>query len=151
MQISTSIDKISPALLKVQDELEAIKKKATNPFFKSKYADLAAIIEHVKPVLNKNGISVLQPHFGNVVETILLHESGQFVGSQTAIVCAKPNDPQALGSAISYARRYGLQSIISLPAEDDDGEKAMDRGAGPKGQVNKGTAIVSDIKKNQDF
>lgn len=61
------------------------------------------------------------------VRTLLLHESGEFLGSDTEIVCAKQNDPQALGSAISYARRYGLQALLGLAAEDDDGEKAMVR------------------------
>jgi hypothetical protein len=113
-----------------------------NPFFKSSYADLPAVLSAVKEPLNNNGITILQPHetetnvvenavvTNHYVETILLHnESGEFISSRTPIVCAKQNDPQALGSAITYARRYGLQSLVSLPAEDDDGEAAMDRGA----------------------
>jgi hypothetical protein len=100
----------------------------TNPFFKSKYADLNAVREAVIPVLNSNGISVLQPivHIEgkNFVNTILLHESGELMESFTEIVFAKQNDAQAQGSGITYARRYGLQSFVCVGADDDDGNKA---------------------------
>jgi ERF superfamily len=127
MKQSANIDLIGPAILAAQTKLEAVKKSASNPFFKSKYADLNAIIEAVQETLNKEGIALLQPHDGNTVETVLMHKSGQFLSSSTPIVVAKQNDPQALGSAISYARRYGLQSFVCLPSEDDDGERAMGR------------------------
>jgi hypothetical protein len=61
------------------------------------------------------------------VETLLLHESGEWISCQTPIVCAKQNDPQAFGSAITYAKRYSLQAILGVPSEDDDGESAMER------------------------
>lgn len=134
---SESIAKIAAALTKAQTEMGSVKKGAANPFFKSKYADLTSVIEAVKDVLNKNDITILQPHDNSSVETILLHSSGEYIGSSTPIVCAKQNDPQALGSAISYARRYGLQSLVALPAEDDDGEKAMSR-VQPKRVINRG-------------
>ena len=80
------------------------------------------------PALNSNGISVLQPTVQidgkNFVQTILLHESGEFISSLTEIVYNKPNDAQAQGSGITYARRYGLQSLMNVGAEDDDGNKA---------------------------
>jgi hypothetical protein len=105
------------------------KKGATNPFFKSKYADLNAIREAVIPVLNANGISVLQPivHLDskNFVKTILLHESGESIESVTEIIYNKLNDAQAQGSGISYARRYALQSFVCVGADDDDGQKAV--------------------------
>jgi hypothetical protein len=105
------------------------KKGATNPFFKSKYADLNSIREAVIPVLNSNGISVLQPivHTDgkNFVKTILLHESGELMDSLTEIVYNKLNDAQAQGSGISYARRYALQSFVCVGADDDDGQKAV--------------------------
>lgn len=135
MQKSEQIGKISVALLKAQKEMKNASKDAKNPFFKSKYADLNAVREACHPELNTNGITVLQPmgmgEHGSFVETILLHESGEFISSQTPIICAKQNDPQALGSAISYARRYGLQSLVSLGAEDNDAEGAMDRKVAP--------------------
>jgi hypothetical protein len=137
MITSESVKSIAPAFLKAQEQMGAAKKGESNPFFKSKYADLSAVLEASKQALNENGISILQPHvtvFNPVtgeevhfVETKLIHESGEFYSSRTKIVVAKDKDPQALGSAISYARRYGLQSLISLPAEDDDAENAMNR------------------------
>lgn len=131
MKTSESIKNIAPALLKAQKAIGGAKKGAANPFFKSKYADYGAVLEVSKDPLNDNGILVLQPvvfHDGkSFVETNLIHESGEFISGETEVVCAKQNDPQALGSAITYARRYGLQSLLSIPAEDDDGEGAMAR------------------------
>jgi hypothetical protein len=120
---------IATALLKAQTEMSNPKKGATNPFFKSKYADLNSIREAVIPVLNSNGISVLQPivhtENKNFVKTILLHESGESLESLTEIVYNKINDAQAQGSGISYARRYALQSFVCVGADDDDGQKAV--------------------------
>lgn len=103
------------------------KKDAVNPYFKSKYADLGAVMEACKDKLNDNGIIVLQPVMGDSVETVLIHESGEWLSSSVKVVCKTSNDPQAQGSAISYARRYGLQSMVFIPAEDDDAEKATTR------------------------
>ena len=132
MNRSESISKIAVALLKAQSSMGNAVKGAANPFFKSKFADLNSVREAVTPALNANGIAVLQPTTtldGKAfVETTLLHESGEFISSLTEIVTAKSNDPQAAGSGISYARRYGLQSFLSVGAEDDDGEAAMGRG-----------------------
>ena len=120
---------IATALLKAQTEMSNPKKGSTNPFFKSKYADLNSIREAVIPVLNSNGISVLQPivhtEGKNFVKTILLHESGELMESLTEIVYNKINDAQAQGSGISYARRYALQSFVCVGADDDDGQKAV--------------------------
>lgn len=120
---------IATALLKAQSEMSNPKKGATNPFFKSKYADLNSIREAVIPTLNGNGITVLQPivHLDskNFVKTILLHESGEFLESLTEIIYNKVNDAQAQGSGISYARRYALQSFVCVGADDDDGQKAV--------------------------
>lgn len=131
MNKSENIGKISAALVKAQGEMGSATKDAKNPFFKSSYADLNAIREATIPVLNKNGITVLQPTTvfdGKAyVETTLLHESGEFLTSLTEIIAPKQNDPQAHGSGVSYARRYGLQSFLCVGAEDDDGEKAMGR------------------------
>ena len=122
---------IAKAILKAQKEIGNAIKDSKNPFFKSKYADLNSVREASIPVLNGAGISVLQPTVyidGNsFVRTTLLHESGESVTSDTQIVCAKANDPQALGSAISYARRYGLQSLLCIGAVDDDAEASMGR------------------------
>lgn len=119
---------IATALLKAQTEMSNPKKDATNPFFKSKYADLNAVREAVIPILNNNGIVVLQPIKNidgkNFVCTMLLHETGEMLESFTEIVYNKTNDAQAHGSGITYARRYGLQSFVCVGADDDDGNKA---------------------------
>lgn len=152
MKTSESISKISAALLKAQKEMEGAKKDSSNPFFKSKYSDFNAVLEACKGPLNNNGITILQPHrvdsFENttymVVETILLHESGEFISGETKVEVSKVNDPQALGSAQSYAKRYGLQSIVALPSEDDDGESAMNRGS--KGSSKPAAKTASNSK-----
>jgi hypothetical protein len=127
MKTSESIKNIAAAFLKAQKEIGAAVKESENPFFKSTYADLGSVMEACKKALNDNGITVLQPVMGDIVETILLHESGEWFLSETKIVTGKLNDPQAQGSAITYARRYGLQSMVFIPAEDDDGNKATTR------------------------
>lgn len=116
------------AFLKAQKKIESVIKESTNPFFHSKYADLTAVIEACKEKLNNEDIAILQPLDGMNVETILIHISGEWFSSSTPIVCKVANDPQALGSAITYAKRYGLQSMVLLPAADDDGNA----GAGNK-------------------
>ena len=132
MRTSTEIKNITTALLKAQKQIEGVDKNAKNPFFKSDYADLNSVIEAVQKPLNDNGIVLLQPVMNEVVETTLFHaESGEYITGETKIINAKANDPQAQGSAITYARRYGLMSMLALRAEDDDGEKAMDRKATP--------------------
>lgn len=118
------------------------KKDGTNPFFKSKYPTLNSVWEAAKDPLHENGLSLLQPidivGGQSVVKTIILHISGEKIESNCPIVCAKQNDPQALGSAITYARRYSLASIMGIMTEqDDDAEKAMDRNNAPKPQQTK--------------
>lgn len=124
MKTSKSIIKITPALLASQKKIEAVEKNASNPFFKSKYADLNSLIEACKTILNSNDILVLQPIIDGHVETRLIHTSGEWMSSKTKIVSKSENDPQAQGSAITYARRYGLQSMLFMSSEDDDGERA---------------------------
>lgn len=126
MNKSDSIVKLSQALLKAQKSMGAAVKDAANPFFRSKYADYGAVLEACKDPLNEAGVVILQPQFHqdgrNFVSTMLVHsDSGEFISSNTEVVCKEANNPQALGSAITYARRYGLQSLLSLPTEDDDG------------------------------
>ena len=116
---------IIKAIISAQSEMGNAKKDASNPFFNKKYADLNAIREVCIPVLNSHNIAVLQPTAfidgKNFVKTILLHESGETIESLTEIVYSRPNDAQAQGSGITYARRYGLQSLLNIGAEDDDG------------------------------
>lgn len=131
MKTSESIKTIAPLLLEAQKKMGDVKKGAANPYFNSSYADLNSIREAAIPVLNALGIAVLQPTVvvdgKNYVETMLLHISGEFVSSQTAIVNDK-GTAQAEGSGLSYARRYGLQSLLNIGAVDDDAEGATGRG-----------------------
>lgn len=121
---------IATALVLAQSEMSNPVKQATNPFFKSKYSDLNSVREAILPILNKHKISVLQPicqiDGKNYVKTLLLHESGETLESNTEIIFNKMNDAQAQGSGISYARRYGLQSFLCVGADDDDGNKASE-------------------------
>lgn len=116
------------ALIEAQSEMGNAVKDSKNPFFKSTYADLNSIREACIPILNKHKIVVLQPttHIEgkNFIRTILMHESGETIEGLTEIVYSKQNDAQAQGSGITYARRYGLQSLVNIGAEDDDGNKA---------------------------
>lgn len=135
MTSSTTIAKIAASLVKAQAEMGNAKKDAVNPFFKKNYADLNAIREAVLPVLNAHGISVIQPVTTidglTYVETILLHESGEFISSMIPVVVDKVNDAQRHGSGISYARRYALQAIVNIGAEDDDANAATGKVAPP--------------------
>lgn len=161
MKSSESITTIAKSLVKAQKEMEGAKKGAKNPFFKSKYADYNAVLEACKSSLNDEGITILQPHKMVIdgdqqvafVETILLHESGEFISSETKIEVSKKNDPQSLGSAITYARRYGLQSLVALPSEDDDGESAMSRKdfKKPAKKVEAKTETKSEVKPKTRF
>lgn len=111
-------------LLKVQQEIGTLSKNAKNPFFKSQYLDLTTIIQHVTPLLNAEGLVLIQPLSGDSVTTAILDgESGDTLASSTLNL---PNitDPQKLGSAITYFRRYTLKSLLAIAEEDDDGNKA---------------------------
>jgi hypothetical protein len=127
MNKSDSIKTIAPALLKAQQGIKAALKDSTNPHFKSKYADLSSVIDAVKEHLNGQGITFLQgivaAEHGVGVETMLLHTSGEWLSSILEIPASK-QDAQGYGSAITYGRRYGLQSMCGVPAEDDDGNAA---------------------------
>jgi hypothetical protein len=150
MKTSETITKIASALLKAQMNMGNALKDSKNPFFKSKYADLNSVREACMPSLNANGITALQPMVNiegkNFINTILLHESGEYLSSLTEIIYSKQNDAQAQGSGITYARRYGLQSFVNIGAEDDDGNKASQ----PKVEE-KTTAIPIQWLTNDQF
>jgi hypothetical protein len=103
-------------------------KDSSNPFFKSSYADLTSVIKAIKQPFADNGLSYTQfpvsSDIGVGVATRLMHVSGQWVESEFVLPIVK-QDPQAAGSAITYARRYALQSIAGIPTADDDAESAM--------------------------
>jgi len=130
MNKSDQIEKLSMALVKAQAEMPAVSFDAVNPFFKSNYATLGAIIQATRPVLAKYGLAVSQPpgsevaidggkvHIG--VETILLHESGQWISSTIYVPIDEKNPAQAAGSAITYMRRYCYAAILGIYSDEDD-------------------------------
>ena len=129
-------------LAAVKKEIGAISKDSTNPFFKSKYFDINGLLKHVEPLLDKNGLLLLQPIIkGEVFSEIIDVENGDSVTSSMLL----PNiqDPQKVGSAVTYYRRYTLQSLLGLQAEDDDANAAS-KATKPKADkkwVNKGDKI----------
>ncbi len=123
------------AFIAAQKATEAVKKASTNPAFKSKYADLAAVVEAIVPALNAHGIGVIQfPSFdGEIVgvTTTLLHKGGSSV---TGTLHMRPTkaDPQGIGSSVTYSRRYSLMAMVGAAPEDDDGNAASAPGEGGK-------------------
>jgi hypothetical protein len=113
------------ALVKAQGEMGAVLKNANNPHLKSKYADLGSVLDACQNALHGNGFALMQPcgkdEHGAYVETVLAHESGESFASRVYLVVGK-QDMQGVGSAITYARRYGLLGMTGLAPEDDDGE-----------------------------
>ena len=120
-------------LHEAKKEIGKISKDSTNPFFKSKYFDINGLLEHVEPILQKHDLLLIQPiSDGQVATQIVDIENGELLGS--SIQLPQIQDPQKLGSAITYYRRYTLQSLLGLQAEDDDANKASNR---VKQQTNK--------------
>lgn len=119
---------LATALVKAQAEMEAATKDSSNPFFKSKYADLNAVMGAIKPAIAKYGLAFTQnchdaPDAAKV-ETIIWHESGEHVSCGVISVPVAKHDAQGYGSALTYARRYSLSAAFGVGAEDDDGNAA---------------------------
>ena len=133
MRTSETITKIADALVKAQSAMKPALKDSRNPHFNSRYADLASVWDAIREPLTSNGLSVIQMVGSNELEkstltTRVTHISGEWIESTWQIPVGK-QDPQGLGSAISYARRYALASAIGVVQEDDDGNAAMPRQA----------------------
>ena len=131
MKSSESITELASALCAAQSQMGGAVKDSANPFFKSSYADLTSVIKAIKQPFADNGLSYTQFPVSNEngvgVSTRLMHISGQWLEMEYTLPTVK-KDPQASGSAISYARRYALQSIAGIPTAEDDAESAMLRG-----------------------
>lgn len=133
METSPSLGNLAKALATAQGQFKPIKRESTNPFYHSKYADLAAIIDGTREALAKNGLAFTQAVSVNdlvMVETLLMHESGEWVKGAISLK-PKADDPQAAGSAITYGRRYSLGAILGVASEDDDDGNA---GSKPEGK-----------------
>ena len=131
MNSSESIKNLAEALCNAQATMGGAVKDSANPFFKSSYADLTSVIKAIKQPFTDNGLSYTQfpvtNEHGIGVITRLMHTSGEWLEQEYYLPIVK-RDPQAAGSAITYARRYALQSIAGIPTADDDAEAAMLRG-----------------------
>lgn len=132
MQTSEQINELAVALAKAQALVKGAMKDATNPHFRSSYADLSSVWDACRDALTANGLSVVQaPASGDdgavCVTSRLLHASGQWMETT---ICCRPakNDAQGLGSVITYLRRYSLAAMVGVAPEDDDGESASGRG-----------------------
>lgn len=128
-EASAEIGKLAEALAMAQGMMENASKSSANPFFKSKYADLAEVWNTIREPLSKNGLSVVQAPVGIdgrsvKILTMLLHKSGQYIRTVTTIPCAK-SDAQGIGSALTYGRRYALSALVGIAQEDDDGNAAV--------------------------
>ncbi len=133
MLTSEKTDKILPKLFNVKGKIESVKKSSSNPYFKSKYADLKAHLELVEPLLQEEGLILLQPTElnpatgGNMAtSSILDKESGQFVKAVLNLI--GESDMQKSGAAVTYGRRFTLNALLALITDDDDGETAVGRG-----------------------
>jgi len=144
MNRSESLVELTKALSKVQAVLEEAKRDSVNPFHHSTYADLSSVWAVCRQPLSDNGFAIVQTiDFQEgveplIVETTLLHSSGEWVSSRLAMHPGK-DDPQSYGSAITYARRYSLAAMIGVSPEDDDAEQTMSRGQ-EVGQTKRPTA-----------
>lgn len=134
MNKSESIAEIAKALCKAQGAMGGAYKGKANPFFKSSYADLSEVIKAIKEPFASNGLSYVQfpiEEGGRIgIETILMHESGEFLSNSFTVNLSK-QDAQGAGSAITYCRRYGLQAVAGIPSEDDDGNSASQQQSMP--------------------
>ena len=128
MDWDTEMKTIATSLAAAQMNMGKALKQSNNPHFRSKYADLGSVMDACLPALNEHGIAVIQPtgedEQGRFVETILIHgESGEQLSCRVPLIVSK-NDMQGYGSAVTYARRYGLMAMAGIAPEDDDGNAA---------------------------
>lgn len=128
MIMSDSVAEIAKALAKAQGEIENASKNAANPHFRSKYADLAEVLNTIRPIFAKHGLSYVQfPSFHEgvaSVETLLMHDSGEWMRGMSSAPVSK-NDAQGVGSATTYLRRYSLAAMAGIAQEDDDANSAV--------------------------
>jgi len=129
MNKSESIKELATALSKAQGQIKGAIKDSANPFFKSKYADLASVVEAIREAFAANGLSytqAIEPSEKDEVrvETILLHASGEWLSAGVLALPVSKHDAQGFGSALTYARRYGLSAAVGVAPEDDDGNAA---------------------------
>lgn len=152
MNKSESIKELATALSAAQLEIENASKNAANPHFRSKYADLAEVLNTVRPVFAKHGLGILQfPSYENgtaSVETVLTHTSGEFIAGVSSCHVTK-DDAQGVGSATTYLRRYSLAAVAGIAQEDDDAESAIGRGKQPPTKAPSKGTVISLVSEEQ--
>lgn len=133
LNMSPTICELAKALSKAQGKMSHAIKETTNVYFRSKYADLASVVDASRPALVDNGLSIVQYTRGNVLYTMLLHSSGEWIRGHIELKPMRQakdkgwedsHDPQSYGSCITYARRYAMAAITGVATEDDDGNAA---------------------------
>jgi hypothetical protein len=140
-------------LLEFQKKVGALKKDSTNPYYKSKYVDINSLLDTVKPVLNQIGLTVIQPlevKDGKNILTTKVYD-GAILISESAIIIPDNIDPQKIGSAITYYRRYSLQSLFLLEAEDDDAESAKPQKKAEVWQKNNAPKIITTNEEAKEM
>jgi len=167
MQKSESIAKLAKALAAFQGEVKNPYNSTSNPFYKSKYAPLGDVLALVRPILSKNGLSIIQESSadaGNcVVKTTLLHDSGEWIESDPLTLKLEKNTPQGVGSAMTYGKRYSVCAILGISSDDDDDgnehekkkddskpkqeNKPVSKPTPPKPQISKEVQAVTDETK----
>ena len=153
MNTSEKIENISKALVEAIGEIPNPPKNAVNPHFKNKYADLAGILDTAKPILKKNGLTVIQSAEtdGNLVtvKSRILHVSGEWIESALTLT-AQGTDPQKIGSAITYGRRYGISAMLNIAADDDDDGEQNKPKNGLQVHPEKNTGKQTEAQKKND-
>lgn len=143
MNKSESIKELATALAKAQGAIKGALKDSSNPFFKSKYADLASVVEAIREQLSTNGLSYVQISHDKeesaTIETLILHSSGEWLSCGQVSVPVTKADAQGFGSALTYARRYSLSAAFGVAPEDDDGNAAA------KASPRTGQAVAQEI------
>ena len=146
---SETISELAKSLVKFNAKVQKISKDANNPFFKNDYTTIGHMLSEVKPLLAEFGLAVIQNPSSDTqkvqVKTLLVHESGEWIESDSLEMKPVKNDPQGSGSAITYARRYSLEAFLSLSTgNDDDGNSASQPGKQPTKQTS--TKDLNELK-----
>lgn len=141
----TDLNELAPALIAAQGEFEAVSRDAANPFFKSRYASLQAVVKAASPILTKHGLAVTQVMGDDTLTTVLMHSSGQCISGMATLHMSK-DDAQGVGSAVTYFRRYGYMAILGLVADlDDDGNEASTQLVDPTPQRRPSPVVVAQV------
>ena len=144
------MENIYKAFVKFQSEFKGMKPDSSNPFFKSTYISLDGILETVRPILAKNGLAVIQEATGDgdyiFVKTKLIHESGEMIETEVLKMKPQKNDPQSMGSCITYSKRYQLAALLGIcECIDDDANIATYGNSSPEQSKSNGKLSAKQV------